>query len=78
MYTEDEAKKKWCPEVRMSASDMPVEGNHASNRSNKTFQEKCHCLGSGCMMWRWAKGASVADSINGKRPGYCGLAGKPE
>lgn len=73
MYTEDEAKTKWCPQVRFH-------GNYEHGGGDNRPVEGCgvQCLGSGCMMWRWAKGASVADSINGKRPGYCGLAGKPE
>ena len=70
MYTEDEAKTKWCPESRHDFDDHAGPG---WNRPGGNF----HCLGSGCMMWRWAKGASVADGINGKRPGYCGLAGDP-
>lgn len=38
-----------------------------------------HCIGSHCMAWRWQ-----ADALPGGekespfRPGYCGLAGKPD
>jgi hypothetical protein len=52
---ENKAGKKWCPLTAPFAA-LPDGG-----RSN--------CMGSGCMMWRWA----------GERMthGYCGLAGLP-
>lgn len=37
IVTEEEAKTKWCPEVR---SENPGE-------------ENMYCIGSACMAWRW-------------------------
>jgi hypothetical protein len=62
MYTEEEAKKKWCPMVRLPELEIAEpEIVEASNR----------CEGAGCMMWRW-------DDTRGRWLGYCGLAGKPQ
>ena len=70
--TEAEAKKKWCPFVR-----VPVTGGEsntiAGNREGdgswnwKAFK----CIGSDCMAWR------IDRTMPGPRKyGYCGLAGK--
>ena len=52
--TEDEAKTKWCPFVRLkfaATSDAPScnrdEGQTAS------FKRQTMCIGSACMAWRW-------------------------
>lgn len=65
--TEDEAKTKWCPEVRLphDAYDrhpIPESGNIerfnsrtlAVNRDdNGSPKVGACCLASACMMWRW-------------------------
>lgn len=64
--TEDEAKQKWCPQVRFSQwTDQML-----SNRSD--FSGATNCLASGCMAWRW-------EDIAMRKPidGYCGLSGRP-
>jgi hypothetical protein len=61
--TEDEAKTKWCPMVRISAfgehtSSPPA--NRVMDAINKTVARNprdCRCLGSECMMWRLSKPA---------------------
>lgn len=74
--TEDDAKQKWCPMVRLGDRD-------------KT--ERTMCIGSDCMMWRkdgerYATGKDkIVDAGHGRKTiqkeyiegGYCGLAGKP-
>lgn len=52
-YTEDEARTKWCPEAR-------VAGGQAGNRYSMDIDAAHHhafakCIGSSCMMWRWAQ-----------------------
>jgi len=48
--TEDEAKKKWCPHVRLTATDAEWNDNRpAENGRGLSMQ----CLGSDCMAWRW-------------------------
>lgn len=63
--TEDEAKTKWCPFVRMQAP-----GQSIINRISramwrilkpgtsdfdyyKDIEADCNCIGSACMAWRW-------------------------
>ena len=62
MYTEEEAKEKWCP-FAMEAGD----GDGFGNRNYDGDPMNGTCLGDDCMAWRW----------KGKGMGYCGLAGKP-
>lgn len=77
--TEDEAKTKWCPHTRV----MNINGDGGGNKWDKTAApaESPHnslCIGSACMMWRWAGEAPDANWSDRPRKGYCGLAGKPE
>ena len=74
--TEDEAREKWCPFVRLQY-DHP-----AINRTWDTPNPgKCRCIASDCMAWRWAEQGHDPDDMPGigEHPstGYCGLAGKP-
>jgi hypothetical protein len=65
--TEDEAKQKWCPQVRFTQWNDQM----LSNRGE--FSGATNCLASGCMAWRWW----TLGHPNEKQKGYCGLAGKP-
>ena len=71
MYlTEEEAKEKWCPEVRLR-----VGVNGAANRNLKGCcpdDKDTKCIASGCMMWRYA-----GESEKGET-GYCGKAVLPD
>jgi hypothetical protein len=62
--TEDEAKERWCPFVRLSANRFRGEG--------VTEHQATRCIASECMAWRW----DLAEGEwSGKlRLGYCGLA----
>lgn len=84
--TEEEAKKKWCPQARINSGL-----GSAWNRPSFPGTERC--LASECMAWRWG----VEDNpyyhpphslmvpsdprqnpmyIISKTHGYCGLAGR--
>lgn len=73
--TEQEAKTKWCPMVRLLSEGQP--GQLLSNRPNSA--PGGNCIGSGCMMWRIRRWDSYPDGQCPPEPadGYCGLAGKP-
>lgn len=59
MMTEDEAKTKWCPFVRVTASPEEWHTNRPTFAEvhNKGFDL---CIGSACMAWR---GRTEASSI---------------
>ena len=54
--TEDEAKTKWCPEVRtglvsgMAVNRHVADGPHSPNG----VYHETRCIGSSCMAWRWS------------------------
>lgn len=70
--TEEEAKLKWCPMVRVPLAFAGTA--MANDRSER-------CIGSACMMWRWYSNEMMMPYLNTvvtqARRGYCGLAGKP-
>lgn len=70
--TEDEARKKWCPQARVW--DTQAEGLAAPthNRVEIDFNSwwsppSASCVASACMAWR----------TTSSQHGYCGLAGRP-
>lgn len=65
LVTEEEAKTKWCPHVRVRHSSQAV-----INRTPDPMPEADFgCIGSRCMSWRWLFDGFVLTR------GYCGLAG---
>lgn len=77
MYlTEEEARQKWCPFARVSASNFPEPGNHASNRDagGSVPSNGSNCLASECMAWRIKRLVGRDEQV----AGYCGLVGKPD
>ena len=70
VLTEDEAKTKWCPQVRVGESYRAV--------NMRINYDLITCIASGCMMWRW-EAVNTAPGLGVVKPtkGYCGLAGKP-
>ena len=88
--TEDEAKTKWCPFVRVSIGldpEFTVHNRVADAYTGEDSRDPDHginhpaaynCIGSQCMAWRWSdhKGNPCkANEYDGH--GYCGLAGAP-
>lgn len=70
--TEDEAKTKWCPLVRVLDSRGPW-----NRHPDKKVSSDATCLGSACMMWRW-EGWPAGRTFSDDRPpipktGDCGL-----
>jgi len=78
MLTEEEAKKKWCPEVRLTASDGEWHTNRPPGNAPDAV-ESYLCCASMCMAWRWGiiehqRNLPASDRT---RAGYCGKAGAP-
>jgi len=70
--TEDEAKKKWCPMVRIGvSSDRNWFDNH---NGNNVFT---YCISSDCMMWRQDLTREEAENGYKAASGFCGLGGRP-
>jgi hypothetical protein len=74
--TEAEARKLWCPMVRVIDYNCEPIVAHSRYRSYGDEESPsqfypspvyCHCIASECAMWRWTL----------KETGYCGLAGVP-
>lgn len=63
--TEDEAKTRWCPFVRVGLTA----GMAVNQHPEASVMEDTCCRASQCMAWR-VKGGLLSD-------GYCGLAGRP-
>lgn len=79
--TEDEAKEKWCPFVRVVIGpDNPAwQGLMLTNRGDIPA-DNTHtlCIGSACMAWRWRHKPAPEDPFApSDGDGYCGLAGDP-
>ena len=64
-YTEDVAKTKWCPEVKILLVPPQYEGGSAYIMTNRYGSNNYNCIASECMQWQW----------DGER-GYCGKARK--
>ena len=83
MHTEDQAKKLWCPMVRMGDSDDSSPSNSVCcvvkglNRN----PEWSRCIASDCAMWRWDREYNTKlcemdqEKLVSMTKGYCGLAG---
>jgi hypothetical protein len=77
--TEDEARKMWCPFVRVADSldATPPAANCTAGPDADRTPDWASCVGSLCMAWRWKKFDSARFmSADGEYVGYCGLAGK--
>lgn len=74
--TEDEAKTKWCPFVRLARP-----GQTAFNRTTDDSEllPAAMCVASDCMAWRWKARTWPSKPNDQSGPicgGYCGLAGE--
>ncbi len=77
IFTEEEARKKWCPFSRQAVvvSRDPVMAATANRDCGEHYgAENCNCIASDCMAWR-----KMSDAYcNGEDgDGFCGLAGQP-
>lgn len=77
--TEEQARTKWCPMVRLSVGyDDYGESHVAVNRWNR-YESALYskCVASDCMMWRETEPKKYGVPRDGKTSeptGYCGLA----
>jgi len=79
--TEETAKTKWCPMVRIviGHKDDIWQNRAVKNRAEfvaKGCPEIC-CIASDCMMWRWELTREEAQNGYQAKKGYCGFGGKP-
>lgn len=51
--TEQEAKTKWCPQVRASQGVGDANACNAGTSEGDRVPTYSRCVGSECMMWRW-------------------------
>lgn len=63
MTTEDEAKTKWCPLVRISFGR--VSDGSALAAVNRAQDDGISCLASACMSWRWMPSEEGENKIEG-------------
>ena len=85
MFTEEEAKTKWCPMVRFhNGYGGGIWDNKPGSREQAT-DTSTNCIASDCMMWRTYKDKVIETDSHGnaitivskeEEGGYCGLAGK--
>jgi len=80
MHTEKDARKLWCPLVRL----VVITNDSNNNVLNKASFNKClkegtgdaripvgaYCIASSCMMWQWLDDEERME----ERRGFCGLA----
>ena len=83
---EEEAKKKWCPFVQVSAIPHGLALSLFCNRdisllvSPNDFDPATNitkCIASDCMMWRWDLTREEAENGYFAKDGHCGLGDKP-
>jgi hypothetical protein len=82
IVTEDQAKEMWWPIVRIPIT-ADVGGAWATSYNDTHPRDEGHarCIGSRCMMWRWAGYLPVPSATvpgQDEAHGYCGLAGLPQ
>lgn len=77
MYSEDEARRLWCPFVRRAVVIQGVTGAErvggATANRNDVDEPYGHCVASKCMAWRWTLATTYREEATPK--GFCGLAG---
>lgn len=82
LFTEAEAREKWCPMVRRADLIEDNERAIGERRYVAASNEGARCRASECMAWRW-RGAHVPEASREDWPwrertyGYCGAFGEP-
>ena len=64
--TEEEAKTKWCPMVRIGDMNAPTGLNRGNNSNN-------NCIASDCAMWVWDPKYNAMKEQLVPTSGHCGL-----
>jgi len=87
MYlTEEEARKKWCPQVRITLIESGPSPSHnrVCMEGNTYNAIGANCIASECMMWRWGSKFETGEEQEDLRQmdekstkGYCGLGDNP-
>ena len=79
--TEEEARKKWCPMVRIVVGQDDILFTGQSSHNVELFSDKIEhigrCAASNCMMWRYERVANPPGSTKQwsySTEGYCGIA----
>jgi hypothetical protein len=79
MLTEDQAKKTWCPFVRMVAGTIDLTDgksahsgvqpayNRVVDEAKWAFPQGAACVASACGAWRWKTGPEVLAAWNQRR-----------
>ena len=85
MYTEDEAKEKWCPQSITLVENEDTNRIVAINRMDGCYLPGTMCIGSECMWWVWDMSPGTVDKIkskaeysedsNAEAHGHCGAIG---
>jgi len=73
--TEQEARQKWCPFVRVDGDNRMINMKTAGFDEEHMYH---HCIGSDCMAWRPFAYSHVKGGGSFDHHGYCGIAGRPE
>jgi hypothetical protein len=79
MFTEEEAKTKWCPMVQKRITALFTDGQPDQRIKAEVADREDKCIASHCMIWRREKdiyGDDYGKDIPDNR-GYCGLGGTP-
>lgn len=84
MWTEEQARSKWCQESRVVQTDGVASSSPRNRVANVTTMQTeadhlfgAACIGSRCMAWRWATAIDQnGDRVPSMHAGYCGKAGR--
>jgi hypothetical protein len=81
--TEDEARTKWCPFVRLPGDWQSDDGKWLSATVNRpltggltAMRKSSLCMASDCMAWRRMHVAPIRPDEKLQVHGFCGLAGR--
>lgn len=81
MFTEEEAKTKWCPWARTAWAFDDVRNGIFVTANRGTTEDDCRCIASECMAWRWIYRFEHVETGEGThhdpKQGFCGLSTKP-
>lgn len=88
ILTAEEAKKKWCPMVRVV--EVETDSGELSNSFNRYHAGSgqshgsihdngvCRCLADDCMLWCWVDSLDAIPKVDKRRHGRCGLNSNSE